>query len=345
MLIPPVTVAWAIFIAILSICLAVLLEISRSNRRRENDDMFGTADFNAKTKALSLLPREISTLNRLVRESTFSNKDALFNSPELFEQAVNRFYEFQDVTKVDPAVRDDISALRNKLGYIGIFPDFSPVSSRQFCRGDKLLISLVDIAVNKQGLSESTDIADVNEVSWSVHYSGKLGKASSLIGKEIRIRLTRPGEAIYSAWVTVKSADEGRLILAHAPHLEKYQLRRWLREQVQFPATVSLADGGSLTGILADLSAGGILVDLPRALSEGEEILIDFDLPGFGKQNVKVIVLRVLHSGRPGQNGLISHSASFSGEFGKTQEQVLQYIFWVRKRQKDTQNGQKPIPN
>lgn len=345
MLLPPVTVAWVVSIAVLCVCFAVLLEISRGNRRREHDEMFGTADFDAKADVLSLSPQEISTLNRLVRESTFSNKDALFNSPELFEQAVNRFYEFHDVTEVDPSVRDNIATLRDKLGYIGMSPDFSPVSSRQFCVGDKITISLVDIAINKQGLSESTDIAGVNEVSWSVHYGGKLGKASSLIGREIRIRLTRPGEAIYSAWVIVKSADEGRLILAHAPHLEKYQLRRWLREQVRFPVTVHLADGTSLTGVLADLSAGGILVELPRALPEGEEILIAFDLPGFGKQNVKVIVLRVLHSGRPGENGLVSHSASFSGEFGKTQEQVLQYIFWARKRQKDTRNGPESVPN
>jgi len=216
--------------------------------------------------------------------------------------------------------------------------EFSFISTRQFVVGDTLSISFHDIALNKQASSETVKIAFVNEMYWGVFYKdGKLGASSSLAGRDIRIRLTRPQDAIYSSWVRVVSVDGDRLVLTHSIHLEKYQLRRWIREQVRYPVVATMEDGFTLAGLLIDLSAGGILVAFPVVCEENKKISIRFEIPGFGVENVDVQILRVLHGGRPDASGFIAHSASFVGEFGRTQEQVLQYIFEIRKHQKEAQ--------
>ena len=339
-MITPMTFSWIVFIIILLLLLVVLLEISRSNSRRDNDEMFGSADFDRKTKECHLTDKEIRTLNKLVRISTFSNKDAVFNSPILFEEAVNRFYDFREVDKIRAETLDAVTSLRHKLGYMESTSEYSYVSSRQFSVGESLSISLVDISLNKHASSEMVKIAFVNEMYWGVYYQdGKLGSSASLTGRDIRVRLTRSQDAIYSSWVRVVSADGDRLILTHSTYLEKYQLRRWIREKVRFPVVASFDDGSTFSGFLIDLSAGGILVAFPKVFPENKNVNIQFEIPGFGMEAVDVQILRVLHSGRPDESGFISHSASFVGEFGRTQERVLQYIFEARKHQKEAQES------
>ena len=90
-------------ILILGLVLLVLIEIRRSNLRREHEEMFGTKEFDEKVAAHNLTPKEIRTLEKLVRASKFENKDAVLNSSHLFETAVSDFYEIRDVDMVrDP---------------------------------------------------------------------------------------------------------------------------------------------------------------------------------------------------------------------------------------------------
>ena len=71
-----------------------------------------------------------------------------------------------------------------------------------------------------------------------------------------------------------------------------------------------------------------------EAMPEKALVRIRFALPGFGEENLQIRILRQLHNGIPNEkNGRVDHSASFIGEFGETQERVLQYIFKVRRTQ------------
>ena len=63
----------------------VLIEMQLMYKRRENDVMFGTEAFNEKIKAFDFTPKEVRTLEKLVRSSKFENKDAVLNSSGLFE--------------------------------------------------------------------------------------------------------------------------------------------------------------------------------------------------------------------------------------------------------------------
>ena len=82
-----------------------------------------------------------------------------------------------------------------------------------------------------------------------------------------------------------------------------------------------------------DLSAGGILIGLPVSEIPTHEIEIQFRLPGFGLERVKIEILRNLGK-RQEYPDLYLYTASFSGEFGRIQEKVLQYIFQVHKKKK-----------
>jgi c-di-GMP-binding flagellar brake protein YcgR len=154
------------------------------------------------------------------------------------------------------------------------------------------------------------------------------------VGRNVRLRWTRPEDAVYTARVLVKSFDGNRLFLSHATNLEKKQLRRWVREPVDFPVVATLEDGTSCNGVLLDLSAGGILLGLPMDCSSGQHMKIKFELPSFGEENVEIEILRNLGHKSPQFADYFFLTASFVGAFGWTQERVLQYIFEVHEQKK-----------
>ena len=121
----PAQLFWICSIAILGLVLLVLIEIHRSNDRRENAEMFGTKDFENKVEERGLTPKEIRTMEKLVRASKFENKDAVLNSSHLFEAAVCDFYDFRDVDKVRDETLDAITGLREKLAFDAANPHYA----------------------------------------------------------------------------------------------------------------------------------------------------------------------------------------------------------------------------
>ena len=97
---------WILLVATMILILIVLMEISRNNHRREVGRMFATEKFEEKIKPLNLSEKEQDMLERLVRQSSFSNKDSILNSPLLFEEAVNFVYKLNGgAEKISPADR------------------------------------------------------------------------------------------------------------------------------------------------------------------------------------------------------------------------------------------------
>ena len=100
----------------------VLIEIQLMYNRRENEEMFGTDAFNDKIKAFEFTPKEVRTLEKLVRTSEFENKDAVLNSSGLFEAAVNEFYRVRNVLSVRDETLDAVASLRCKMDLTGANP-------------------------------------------------------------------------------------------------------------------------------------------------------------------------------------------------------------------------------
>ena len=334
----PLQLSWIAVVAVLGLILLVLIEIQRSNYRREHETMFGTKDFDDKVAANNLTPKEIRTLEKLVRASKFENKDAVLNSSHLFETAVSDFYEIRDVDMVRDETLDAVSGLRQKLRFDASNPFSVIASTRQFNVGNR-----VDILLDGVGKIKHSEIVSQKEKKWKVAYDDSFGPGSSYVGKDVRIRWTRPEDAVYSANVKVCGSEPGLLVLRHSIALDKQQLRRWLREIVNFPVKAVLADGSTCDGMLYDLSAGGILIGLPVECESGLHIRIQFELPSFGPEDVEIEILRNLGHKNSDYPNLFSTTASFTGEFGWTQERVLQYIFEVNKEKKAKENAEKSL--
>lgn len=331
-MIAPAQLVWFAFIALLALTLLVLIEIHRSNERRNNMVMFGSDIFDEKVKEYGFAEKELHTLEKLVRASKFENKDAVLNSAALFELAVTDFYEFRNVFSIRDETLASVEILRQKLDFTAKNPLAIVRSTRQFAKGDR-----IDVILENNVKLKHSEILWKNEKEWAVLYDNSLGPASSFVGKNIRVRWTRPEDAVYSTWLTVRSAGPGEFVLGHSTKLEKQQLRRWVREQVDFPVEAVFDDGSSCSGRLFDLSAGGILVGLPMECEGGKHITIKFELPSFGLQSVEIEILRCIGRKNSKYPDLFSQTASFSGTFGWTQEVVLQYIFEVHKNKKATE--------
>jgi c-di-GMP-binding flagellar brake protein YcgR len=328
---------WPLYLGALVACLVftliVLVEISRINKRRENEEMFGTQAFDEKVEAVGFSDKEKRTLDKIIRASAFENKDAILNSSGLFEQAVSAYYDVENV--FDKKLDNDIAIveeLRHKMNFTASNPLSEIYSTRQFNVGDR-----IDLVPENGSLIKRSDIVWRTEREWAISYDGSDGPASSFVNRTIRVRWTRPDDAIYSTSIDVLHVDEtNNLVLTHSSSLDKRQLRRWVREQVAFPVTAVFENGDTLGGTLLDLSAGGIMIGLPKECYPGQHLRIQFELPSFGDEDVEIEILRNLGQRNKDFPNYYCLTASFRGKFGWTQERVLQYLFELSKSKKQT---------
>jgi hypothetical protein len=311
----------------------VLIEVQLMYNRRENEVMFGTDAFNEKIKAFEFTPKEVRTLEKLVRSSKFENKDAVLNSSGLFEAAVSEFYRIRNVFSVRDETLEAIAGLRRKMDFTGSNPLAMVSSTRQFNVGDS-----VDLEFESGQVFRRVKIVERSEKTWSVKIDGSVALAKSLQGSRVLIRWTRMNDAVYSIRLTVFAATPDNVIFTHSDQLDKEQLRKWVREVVDFPVMATFPNGEVHSGVLYDLSAGGILLGLAEDVKPDQQISISFELPTFGVQNVDVKILNNLGHRNPNFPLFNSISAVFTGSYAWTQERVLQYIFEVTRKTKSKKN-------
>ncbi len=186
------TLFLALLVATLFLVLVVLTEISRSNRRREVGKMFASDKFDEKVAQFHLSYAELAMLERLVRQSSFSNKDSVLNSPLLFEEAVNAVYKLnRGVEKIAPADCETIGNLRKKLGHLDNASKFSYISTRQFAPGMDVTLVLSDRG-RERPLHRK--ILSLNERFWRV--PAEDAEFRDCLGRKINVRFNRRGHLI-----------------------------------------------------------------------------------------------------------------------------------------------------
>ena len=335
----PLVIVFVAFIICLFFALFALWEIHCINSRRENEEMFGTQLFDEKVSERGFSDKEKRTLDKIIRKSTFENKDAILNSSGLFEQAVTAFYDARNVFDVRDETLEAVERLRNKMNFTASNPLSEIYSTRQFNVGDR-----IDMIPDNGTLIKRSEIVWRTEKEWAISYDGSDGPAKSFVGRDIRIRWTRPDDAIYSITVSIRRLDDSaNLVLPHSSSLDKRQLRRWVREKVAFPVTAVFENGETLYGTLLDLSAGGIMIGLPKECYPGQHMRIQFELPSFGDEDVEIEILRNLGQRNQEFPNYYCLTASFRGKFGWTQERVLQYLFELSKSKKETKKWVKEV--
>ncbi len=334
---------WKIFqfyiLPVLPFVALVLIEIQLMYNRRENEVMFGTDSFNEKIKAFEFTPKEVRTLEKLVRSSKFENKDAVLNSSGLFEAAVSEFYRIRNVFSVRDETLEAIAGLRRKMDFTGSNPLTMVCSTRQFNVDDR-----VDLEVEGGQLFKRAKIYARSEKIWSIKMDCNPGLVKSLLGTRVLIRWTRANDAVYSIELPVQAVSSDVIVLNHSDKLDKEQLRKWLREVVDFPVVATFPNGEKHSGVLYDLSAGGILLGLAEDCKPNQLFSISFELPTFGVQNVDVKVLNNLGHRNPEFPLYNSISAVFTGSYAWTQERVLQYIFEVTRKTKTKKKAPNDVP-
>jgi c-di-GMP-binding flagellar brake protein YcgR len=232
-----------------------------------------------------------------------------------------------------------VERLRNKMNFTASNPLSEIYSTRQFNVGDR-----IDMIPDNGTLIKRSEIVWRTEKEWAISYDGSDGPAKSFVGRDFRIRWTRPDDAIYSTTVSIRRLDDSaNLVLPHSSSLDKRQLRRWVREQVAFPVTAVFENGETLYGTLLDLSAGGIMIGLPKECYPGQHMRIQFELPSFGDEDVEIEILRNLGQRNQEFPNYYCLTASFRGKFGWTQERVLQYLFELSKSKKETKKWVKEV--
>jgi c-di-GMP-binding flagellar brake protein YcgR len=330
----PLYLVWAALIISLVFVLIALLQARRIENRRQKEVMFGTKTFDDKVAERGFSYNEKEILDKIIRKSPFENKDAILNSSGLFEQAVSTYYDVEGINELHETDLAVVESLRLKMNFTASNPLAEIYSTRQFNVGDR-----IDLILENGTLIKRSDIVWRNEKEWAISYDGSDGPASSFVNSTIRIRWTRPDDAMYSTAISVKSADEtNNLVLPHSFSLDKRQLRRWVREQVAFPVTAVFENGETLYGTLLDLSAGGIMIGLPQECYPGQRLRIQFELPSFGDEDVEIEILRNLGQRNQDFPNYYCLTASFRGTFGWTQERVLQYLFELSKSKKQAKN-------
>ena len=329
---------WRVFqyyiLPVLPFVALVLIEIQLMYNRRENEVMFGTEAFNEKIKAFEFTPKEVRTLEKLVRTSKFENKDAVLNTSILFENAVNEFYRVRNVLSVRDETLDAVASLRRKMDFPGANPLTMVCSTRQFNEGDRIDLEFEDFRVIKRSV-----IVERSEKNWSVQVDGLDAISKNLVGMRVQVRWTRMNDAVYSARIPVIAATSDKIVFNHSEQLNKDQLRKWIREVVDFPVVAKLENGETCSGMLYDISAGGLLLGLPENFKPDQKISITFELPTFGEQNVDVKILNNLGHRNPNFPMYFSVSAMFTGTYAWTQEHILQYIFEVNRKSKSKKMG------
>ena len=317
----------------------VLIEIQLMYNRRENEVMFGTDAFNEKIKAFEFTPKEVRTLEKLVRSSKFENKDAVLNSSGLFEIAVSEFYRIRNVFSVRDETLDAVASLRRKMDFTGSNPLTMVCSTRQFNVGDR-----VDLELDGGQIFKHSKILTRSEKTWSVKIDGSETIAKMLTGSRVLIRWTRMNDAVYSIKLPVLAATPDKVVFTHSDQLDKEQLRKWIRQIVDFPVVATFSNGETHSGVLYDLSAGGILLGLIEDCKPEQHFSISFELPTFGMQNVEVRVLNNLGHRNPDFPLYNSISAVFTGSYAWTQERVLQYIFESTRKTKVKKIAPNDVP-
>lgn len=327
----PVVLVWIGVIGAILLFLLVLMEIHRNNQKRDNEEMYGSDEFVKKSSRFRLTEKECHTMDKLVRRSIFSNKDALFNSSALFEDAVNRFYEYRNLESIREITLSSVTVLRRKLGFTIGNDDIIFVSTRQFEPG-----TLVHLKHN--GKSERLCVGSINEKMFTLvpeewrHFSLEKGQKYPLSWK-------RAGDAVYTSYPKFEKQMGEKLVFLHATKIDREQQRLWVREPVDIETVAEVPSSEPVVGRLFDLSANGIGLGLPISLEAGAQLKIKFELPSYGKDEVNVQILRNLGKKNAEYPDLFSYSAKFIGDFAWTNEKVLQYIFELRRRQNRLQRG------
>ncbi len=347
----PLAVVIAGFLLIGAMGWLVFLEILRSARHHKEEVQIGWRYFEECATQKELSATENSLLKAVVRSGEVMSADMVFDSPYVFEDAVEAFLaEEKDRLARDPALYGVLRSIRFKLGFLQLPAEIPLSSTRQL--GDGLAV-----AWTMSGTALKGQIQFVSEREWHVAAFDRLPE-NIRAGVELALALTRPGDAEYGIRTTLVAVRPAHriLVLAHTRNLERKQLRNWVRVEVNLPCRILVVSGPEhpgpddrllpagllVEGRLADLSGGGACARLPTSVPKGHKLSLNFDLPGGATfRELRAEVMRVAAVSKPGREDF-EHHLKFMGLETAQQESIVRYVF--EKQRLGAQDRGAPFP-
>ena len=317
--------------------------------------------FNSITGMHGLNPAEIALLKRFADYQPEQNPVAVVNSPAEYDACVER--ELSALAARGAGEREIeelltmISAVRHKLAL-----DHLPQGQFLHSTREMLPNQEIKIRARSEGVEREFDsvVVTVTEKEITVTAPRLRGEIYHLgPGTEIGVSMVRQNDAIYNFTTRVLRTFLGRaplVTIAHASDLERIQLRRYYRVNVNVPVSFTLLDrneiarGGDDTegaitaamvgasdrspGTLCNISGGGALVDVAGTLEKGDLLNFDIDIWNGKAENLTGEVVSV----RPAAPDAKTEDASakrtktsahlaFVGMSGNVRDKVVKYVF------------------
>lgn len=307
---------------LLLIIVMVINEIRKSDLREKTRALVSWDKFYVQAKECALSSSEINLLEQIIQEAGMNNPDTIFDSSQVFENALEKFYGTQGgVKRLNSDDLDTIRRLRKDLGFLPLPVETPYLSSRQFMPSSRVLVECLE-----QGTATTSQIVAVDEKMWMVENTFS-SSVEIKPEQKLRLSMTRVGDAEYTIIAYVY--DVGRHIrLLHTRDLNRRQLRNWVRVDVNFPATVTADDDNShpLEARVVDLSGGGMALRIAQEFGVGKKLKISFQLDDYVIENIDVDIIRVapVHQG---DETLYQHSVSFGDVDQSVQENIVRFVF------------------
>jgi len=320
----PRTIILLAVAGILLIGAVVVVEIFRSEARRKTQARVSWQAFYEKAEKFKLSSGEVRMLEDLVEISDVKNPEAVFTSPNFYEDLIDEMIRIRKANLTDEDYLR-YRQLRDKLGYSSLGVEIPFVSSRQFVLGERVLFEVMG-----QGRTAQSAISEVEENFWVIANPFE----EKLQGEpELMMRITRRGDAEYNFRSRVILSDKERIHLEHVRDLERNQLRRFVRVDVNLAVQARVmkvsgskdtAPEGVFSGRMVDISAGGLSMRLPLRLPANSVLALDFDLPGSPFRTVPVKVIRVSEQAQ-GAESMYKYSVAFQDMDNIYQEKIVQF--------------------
>jgi c-di-GMP-binding flagellar brake protein YcgR len=328
----PSVVLFVAVLALSAVGVLVALELWKSLSNDRKRSLMSLDLFRASCTEHGLSFFERSILETAIAEARVSNADAVLASPRIFEESREAYYKSRGgAAKVTEDVRAAFHSIRTKIGFSPLPVEIPFLVTRQFIPGMSMTIE--DPHNGRAG--DPVMVEEVNELFWCV------GKPSFAVskGKNVRLYLTRQGDAEYTIETEIDEVQTHRLVLRHTRDLQRKQLRNWVRVDVSLPVQVSHAseDGSevvTLKGRIMDISGGGVALRIPQSpqVKRGSYLKLDFQLNESRLQDVDVEVNRDPKVLGGGETPMFQLSVTFRDIPKATQERIVRFVF-ERQRQ------------
>jgi len=314
--------------------------------------------FKSITHMHGLAEAEIDFLKRFVKYQPEENPVAIVNSPAEYDACVEHELSWLARRKASESEIDEtldlISIIRRKLA-------LDNLPQGQFLHSTRGLLPNQEIKVKAAGMGVEKEfdsvIVAVTEKEITITAPRLKEDVYHLDpGAGVGVSLVRRNDAIYNFESRVLRTFVGRtplVTISHTNDLERIQLRRYYRVEVEAPVAFALLERHEISrdavsrdeaiaaailgarttgrGTLKNISGGGALLESRSVLSVGDFLNFDLDLWGGAKENITGEVVSIVSppetEGAEARRRRTTVHLTFVGMNDRLRDRIVKYVF------------------